>query len=162
MRNRLHNRRMTPAHASSTARHASWWLVACLAGCGGSPPADPPVAPPLRALSDRDGQIEWQAMLPCADCDGIASQLVLRRAGRASEYTLSETYLVGDQGARFLEHGQWQQRHDLLHLRGDGGSQRVYALLPDGRLQQRDGRGRPLRLPRAAATLMPVSLEPDR
>lgn len=100
-------------------------------------------------------------MLPCADCDGIESQLVLRRAGNASDYTLSEMYLVGEQGARFVEHGQWQQQRELLRLRGDGGSVRVYALLADGRLQQRDAHGKPLRLRREADTLMPVALAPD-
>jgi copper homeostasis protein (lipoprotein) len=153
---------MKPADASLAARHAGWWLVVLLAGCGESPPAVAPDTPALRTLSDRDGRIQWRAMLPCADCDGIESQLELRRAGPASEYTLSETYLLGDQGARFVEHGQWRQQRDLLRLRGDGGSERVYALLPDGRLQQRDAHGQPLRLPRAADTLMPVSLEPDR
>lgn len=153
---------MKPFHAAIAVRHASTWLVVLLAGCGGSPPTVAPATPELRTLSDRDGRVEWRAMLPCADCDGIESQLVLRRTGAASDYTLSETYVVGDQGARFLEHGRWQQRHDLLHLHGDGGSERVYALLPDGRLQQRDAHGQPLRLPRAADTLMPVSLAPDR
>jgi copper homeostasis protein (lipoprotein) len=149
---------MDRARALLDARHACGWLLMALAGCGGSPPD----APALRGLSDRDGQLEWRAMLPCADCDGIASQLVLRRAGAVSAYTLTETYLIGDQGARFIERGQWRQQRDLLRLRGEGGSERVYALLADGRLQQRDAHGQPLRLPRAADTLDPVSLGSDR
>jgi hypothetical protein len=153
---------MKPFPPAIAGRHAGWTLAVLMAGCGGSPPDVGPETPELRTLSDRDGQVEWRAMLPCADCDGIASQLVLRHAGRADEYTLSETYLVGDQGARFVERGQWRQQRGLLRLRGAGGSERVYALLPDGRLQQRDARGEPLRLPRPAETLMPVTLEPGR
>ncbi len=137
-----------------------WWLLSLLAACGGAPPAVTPTARVVHLLPERDGRLEWRAMLPCADCDGIDSQLVLRRAGSSSDYTLSETYLVGDQGARFLEHGQWQQQRDLLRLRGDGGSRRVYALLPDGRLQQRDAHGQPLRLQREADALLPVPLAP--
>jgi uncharacterized lipoprotein NlpE involved in copper resistance len=157
----LHNPRMSPRPASVAAHLVSWSLMALLGGCGRAPPPAAP-AQVLHTLSDRDGRVEWRAMLPCADCDGIESQLVLRRAGSASDYTLSEMYLVGEQGARFVEHGQWQQQRELLRLRGDGGSVRVYVLLADGRLQQRDAHGKPLRLRREADTLLPVALAPDR
>lgn len=88
-----------------------------------------------------DGRIEWQGLLPCADCDGIQTTLVLERAGNARRFSLAETYLAED-GARFIDTGQWRSRQGLLELQGDGGARRVYGLLPGGRLQPRDTRGR--------------------
>ncbi|HVR81569.1 MAG TPA: copper resistance protein NlpE N-terminal domain-containing protein [Luteimonas sp.] len=124
-------------------------LALSLAGCGrGAAPA----APALPA----DGRIEWQGLLACADCDGIQTRLVLLRSGELRNYTLTETYLAEDNGARFVEGGHWQRDRDLLRLRGDTGDTRVFALLPDGRLQPRDRHGREFR-PREGDFLAPVT-----
>ena len=96
---------------------------------------------PVSPLQQADGRIEWQGLLPCADCDGIQTRLVLERSGNARRFSLTETYLADD-GARFVESGQWRSRRGLLDLQADGGARRVYGLLPDGRLQPRDTRGR--------------------
>ena len=125
-------------------------LVAALAGCHRRAPA-PDAAPALAT----DGQIRWRGRARCADCDGIDAQLTLRRAGRLSEFTLVETYYNGRRGIRFVDHGRWQQSGGLVRLRGDGGSTRVYALLPDGRLQAAGAHGAPLSTD--AAALVPVS-----
>lgn len=98
--------------------------------------APQPVAP----LEQVNGRIEWQGLLPCADCDGIQTSLVLERAGNARRFSLTEIYL-GEDGARFVESGQWRSGQGLLDLQADGGARRVYGLLPDGRLQPRDTRG---------------------
>lgn len=121
------------------------WLVGCDRGAA-------PAAPALPA----DGRIQWQGLLACADCDGIQTGLVLVRSGELRNYTLTETYLARDGGARFVEGGHWQRDRELLRLRGDAGGIRVFALLPDGRLQPRDGHGREFR-PRQGDFLAPVT-----
>ena len=133
------------------------WLLA-LAACGGP---SSPATQALHQLADSNGRIQWRGALACADCDGIDTQLVLHRAGNVSDYTLSETYLAADQGARFVEHGRWQRQADLLQLKGDSGSRRVYALLADGRLQPRDGHGERLP-PREDDFLVPVGVSNGR
>ncbi len=81
-------------------------------------------------------------MLGCADCDGIQTQLLLQNGvATGSEFHLTEIYLAHGQDARFDDHGHWRRQADLLQLQGDSGSLRVYAVLPDGRLQPRDGHG---------------------
>ena len=135
---------------------ASWCLLAALGGCGGtSSPADNAriVQPPAGS----DGRVEWRGWLPCADCDGIDTQLVLQRIGQVNDYRLTETYRAADQGARFVEQGHWQRQADLVRLQGDDGSRRMFALLADGRLQSRDGHGQPL-APSEDEFLDPVSV----
>jgi hypothetical protein len=123
------------------------WLLlalACLlAACDQSrTPADAP----LPRIEQGDGRVEWRGMLPCADCDGIETLLVLERRADARRYDLVETFLAERDGARFAESGQWQMEGARLSLAGEGGATRHYALLPDGRLQPRDAGGRAFRL----------------
>ena len=104
-----------------------------------------------------DGRtIEWQGRRACADCDGIATRLVLAQGDGRQEYDLTETYFLGGGDTRFSEHGRWRREASLLELQGDGGSRPAFALLPDGRLQPRDGHGAPLS-PGEDALLVPVS-----
>jgi hypothetical protein len=154
-----HNSRMSlrrpPAVPTCRLPACAGLLVAALAGCGG--PSPPVAIEPLQQLADSDGRIEWHGTLACADCDGIDTQLVLLRTGSVRDYRLTEMFLVAGQGARFVEHGHWQRQADLLRLRGDHGSRRVFALLPDGRLQPRDDHGQRLP-PRADDFLLPVTV----
>jgi copper homeostasis protein (lipoprotein) len=120
----------------SNACLAAWLLAGCDLG------APSATAPPLPQVERGDGRIAWQGILACADCEAIEVELVLQRSGDTRAYTLTETYLAADGGARFVEAGRWQRRGDLVRMQGDRGSVRAYALLPDGSLQPRDPRGR--------------------
>jgi len=149
-----------PMPSDRVLRLCAWSLAAMLAGCHGHPPAEATVTA-AQARLDVDGEIQWRGAWPCADCDGVDAQLVLRRAGDRNSYSLAETYRTGDQGARFVDTGNWQRDGALLRLRGDAGSTRVYALLADGRLQARDAHGRPL--PGVVDTpMLPVSATETR
>lgn len=125
------------------------FLALWLTGCSREVTPAVPILP-------GDGQIAWQGLLACVDCEGIQTQLVLVRSGAQRDYTLTETYLAQDGGARFSQSGHWQRERELLRLRGDSGDMRVYALLADGRLQPRDAHGREFR-PREADFLVPVT-----
>jgi hypothetical protein len=139
-------------------RASSCCLVALLvlAGCDrGAPSA---AAPPLPQIERGDGRIAWAGALACADCEMIETQLVLERTGDVRSYTLIETFMAADGGARFAEAGRWQRAGDLIRMQGDAGSVRAYALLPDGSLQPRDPRGR--RFPdREGDVLLPVTAD---
>lgn len=122
------------------------WL---LAGCERT-------APPEVALTEDGDRLEWRGTLPCADCGGIETTLVLVREGERLSYELAETYLTGAGGDRFVDTGSWEAGGGLLRLQGEDGSRRTYALLQDGRLQARDGDGQ--RLPgRRDDTLAPAA-----
>ena len=114
-----------------------WLCLAALAGCHRAP------APTPAATGDA-WSIEWQGERACADCDAIATRLVLREAARDRRYELTETYSADGVDARFAERGRWGRHAALLRLQGDGGSRRWYALLPDGRLSPRDAHGAPV------------------
>lgn len=128
-------------------------LALGIASCGGQAPQSS--SPAVRdAAGDR---IEWQGVVACADCDAIQADLVLEQANGKRRYTLTETYIAGTDSQRFVERGDWQRSAGLLRLHGDAASVRLYALLPDGRLQACDSHGEPL----AGATdeaLLPVAL----
>lgn len=111
---------------------------------------------PAAAQLEMDGRIEWQAVLACADCDGIETALVLNRSGDQRDYTLTETFLADDGGDRFVEQGRWLREDELIRLQSTGKGLRVFALLPDGRLEPRDHRGRRF-APRPGDALMPVA-----
>lgn len=108
-----------------------------LAACGWAPPVSDPVA---------DGErMAWQGQQGCADCAGIETVLVLERAGGEQSFRLTETYLTELGGTPFVDSGGWRLDASLIRLEGEGGSERAYAMLGDGRLQSRDAEGAALR-----------------
>lgn len=133
------------------------WLV-LLAGCDNGGRQAQPTVSPLPQLQQGDGRIQWQGLLACADCDGIQTTLLLQRSGGDRSYTLTETYLADADGVRFVETGDWRTEADLLRLQGTSGGVRVFAMLPDGRLQPRDGRGRRFAA-REDDVLMPITAQ---
>lgn len=133
-------------------------LCGMLPGCDApAPTVSRPGSPPLPQADGNDGRIQWQARLPCADCAAIDTRLVLQRDGADRDYTLTETYLATDGGARFVERGQWRREDRLLRLQGADGGRRAYALLADGSLQATDSHGRPLS---DGGVLVPVTAAP--
>lgn len=143
---------MQPSPAWIRLAPSCLWLV--LAACN---PRQPPTSD---AHLSNDAQVRWQGLLGCADCDGIQTQLVLQHGASRREFHITETYLAHDQGTRFEDRGHWRRRADLLELKGESGSVRVYALLPDGRLQPRDGHGTALS-PQTDDTLQPMTAADD-
>lgn len=113
-----------------------------------------PPAPADRATHDAD-EMTFEGERGCADCDAISTRLVLRRRADRRDYALTETFRAGGEDVRFVEQGRWLQRQALLELRGERGSRRSFALLPDGRLQPRDTRG--AILPGSDDVLVPVA-----
>lgn len=163
MRRRCVSRLISPSPAWSEARLprvAGALLVAAflLAGCGreaasnaasGGAPADD-AAPVRPSLAEGDTERTWVGLLPCSDCQGVDTRLVLRVQGQRRDYLMTETYLASDGGKRFSRAGAWTE----AQVAADGGETIVYqldperagerfALQPDGALELLDGNGKP-------------------
>ncbi|MEJ7747301.1 MAG: hypothetical protein WKF61_11280, partial [Luteimonas sp.] len=67
------------------------------------------------------------------------------------------TFLAADGGDRFVEQGLWRRDDALIRLQTANDGLRVFALLPDGRLEPRDRRGRRF-APRQGDALLPVAM----
>lgn len=116
---------------------------------------------PAPGLAATDAGLEFEGVRPCADCVAIGTRLRLEQVGDARRYRLTERYDLGNGERRFDETGAWESRGELLRLRAQGGGERVYMRLDDGRLHARDEAGRPL--PAAADdVLVPVAFDHRR
>ena len=120
-----------------------------LAACRQQAPADP------AGEGGAAGELVFAGERACADCDAIATRLVLRQRAGRRDYTLEESFRAGRASARFAERGRWREHHGLLWLDATDGGRRTYALLPDGRLQPRDAGG--ATLPGRDDTLLPTA-----
>ena len=111
-------------------RHLSLLLLcAALAACGKQdapaaaskpePKADAPIA-------DIGGERVWQGVLPCSDCLGIDTRLVLREQGGRRSYRLEEVYLGAAEPNRFEREGRWS-----VESEGEDSTALVYVLDPD-------------------------------
>ena len=108
-------------------------LLLALAGCtpqGGAPgAADPGQVATVPAPAD-DTERTWAGLLPCADCQGIDTRLVLRTSRGKRNYVLTETYLGGSGSGgqtSFNRAGTWTE----LQRKVGGDSQVTYVLDPD-------------------------------
>ena len=131
------------------------WVVGllALAACGREAPSqsgaetDPGVAQSQAPAEDFERS--WLGVLPCADCDGIQTRLVLRGENGARRYLLEETYLGVEGDNAFVQEGEW--REDTIQLEGvdtpvyrldPQGPGRWFWLQPDGGLEMLEGEGR--------------------
>jgi uncharacterized lipoprotein NlpE involved in copper resistance len=121
-------------------------LAACSRDAGDAPAI-------LAPVEQGDGRL--------ADCDGIETRLALVRESGKRSFVLTETYLA-ERPVRFVSSGRWEREVDLLELQADDGARLNYALLGDGSLQPRDGRGRRLAGNDADGLLVPVTSSPRR
>jgi copper homeostasis protein (lipoprotein) len=117
-------------------------LVGAAAACDRMPSA--PYSSP-EPLDQGDGRVAWRGVLPCADCEGVDTFVVLERRGEMRRYELVEIFVAGQGSTRFSETGEWRLEGARLRLAAEGGAERHFALLHDGRLQPRDANGRAFR-----------------
>jgi len=103
--------------------------LALLSACSQpAAPAKPPPAPAAAKPAEISGVITFEGVLPCADCPGLKTELVLTPKGEGwaeGTYRLTETYL--ERGGPMVTTGDWTT------LRGDASDPdaTVYQLDPD-------------------------------
>ena len=96
-----------------------------------------------------DSERIWAGLLPCRDCQGIDTRLVLRTERGRRAYILTETYLGGSGRNSFNRAGSWTE----VHYKRDGEAQvtcvldpdqatQRFALQPDGALELLDPEGK--------------------
>lgn len=114
----------------------------------GLPPG--PLPPDSVVVETPNSERTWAGLLPCRDCQGIDTRLVLRSAGGRRDYLMTETYLGGTGRNSFNSAGTWLEVSSpgagepatLVILDPDKSGQR-FALQPDGALELLDGEGKP-------------------
>jgi copper homeostasis protein (lipoprotein) len=107
-------------------------------------------APPAQGASQdwQNGERAWVGLLPCSDCQGIDTRLVLRSREGRRDYLLTETYIGGGGRNTFSREGVWTQVSET----GDGEPRTLYvldpeqagqrfSLQPDGALELLEGNG---------------------
>lgn len=92
----------------------------------------------------------WSGVLPCSDCAGVDTRLVLRSEGSRRQFELTESYIGGQGETRFSRTGNWAEGtraiegEALASYTLDAGSGAlVFVLRPDGALELLDSEGRP-------------------
>lgn len=137
--------------------------LALLSGCS-KPEATPkpPPAPAAAKPAAVSGELAFEGVLPCADCPGLKTELVLTPKGEGwaeGTYRLTETYL--ERSGPMVTTGQWTT------LRGDAvdPDATVYQLDPDkpqgSRLFLRVGQDEAVRILDGDMRTLPPGL-PDR
>lgn len=92
----------------------------------------------------------WAGLLPCRDCQGIDTRLVLRVDAGRRAYVMTETYLGGSGKNSFDRAGTWTEVQATIDgepqvtyvLDPDHGAQR-FVLQPDGALELLGADGKP-------------------
>lgn len=108
-----------------------------------------PLPPDSIVVDSPNSERIWAGLLPCSDCQGIDTRLVLRSAAGRRDYQMTETYLGGPGRNSFNSEGTWievssavgGEAMTLYILDPDRAGQR-FALQPDGALELLDGQGR--------------------
>ncbi len=136
------------------------WFVLVLGAClllscqrGASPtPQGAAVSPPDATFPAprQNSERTWAGLLPCSDCQGIDTRLVLRSADGRRDYLITETYVGGAGKNSFNRAGTWTEVASAVDgsavttyiLDPDRGGSQRFVLQPDGALELRDGDSR--------------------
>ena len=106
-------------------------LLLALAGCtrdsGQGPGASANNAPATVPATAEDTEQVWAGLMPCRDCQGIDTRLVLRTERGKRRYELTETYLGGSGQTSFNRAGTWTE----LRRKAGADAQVTYVLDPD-------------------------------
>jgi copper homeostasis protein (lipoprotein) len=138
---------------------AGWFALALLAGgCNRNPDAAsaPGTAPGSAApelTAPEPSERTWVGLLPCSDCQGIDTRLVLRSQGGRRSYLMVETYVGGTGSNRFERTGSWTAQS----AGAAGEAQAVYLLDPD-----QDGQRFALQADGALELLDPDGRQPEQ
>jgi copper homeostasis protein (lipoprotein) len=127
-------------------------LAACKPDAGSSGSAGPAAGAngSTDAVAAQDSERTWAGLLPCRDCQGIDTRLVLRTDHGLRAYHMTETYLGGSGKNSFDRAGTWTEVQRTVAgesqvtyvLDPDRAAQR-FELQPDGALELLDADGRP-------------------
>jgi copper homeostasis protein (lipoprotein) len=115
---------------SPPSRLSLLFLVLALAACQRqqeTAPAARDKPAPAGPIADFGGERIWQGVLPCSDCLGVDTRLVLREQGGRRRYRLEETYLGAPEPNRFDREGSWTEVRDGR----DDAAGTIYVLDPD-------------------------------
>jgi copper homeostasis protein (lipoprotein) len=126
-------------------------LSACTQGgdSAQAPPGGRPGDTEVAAAPSEDSERVWAGLLPCRDCQGVDTRLVLRSSQGRRDYVLTETYLGGTGTNSFNREGTWTELR-----RTEGGEAKVtyvldpdqatqrFVLQPDGALELLDAEGK--------------------
>ena len=130
-------------------------LVVLVSSC--KPGGDAAQAPPGGRPGDaevpvspvEDTERVWAGLLPCRDCQGIDTRLVLRTTQGRRDYVLTETYLGGRGKTSFNREGTWTElrRSDgaeaqVTYVLDPGEATQRFVLQPDGALELLDADGK--------------------
>lgn len=124
---------------ASAARSFLCLVLLCLAACTpegdkgpGAPNAGADAGPPAEGWQAPASERTWAGLLPCRDCQGIDTRLVLRVDRGRRAYLMTETYLGGSGKNSFNRAGTWTEVQATV----DGESQVTYVLDPDQAAQR--------------------------
>src|SRR5688572_3045806 len=104
-----------PMHGLRLLRILCFSGLLALAACGRETPPDAGAgsdragAPESTTTPAEDFERTWLGVLPCADCDGIQTRLVLRGEDGKRRYLLEETYLGAEGDNTFVQEGEWTE-----------------------------------------------------
>lgn len=105
--------------------------------------------PGTEPLADGSERI-WSGVLPCSDCAGVDTRLMLRIEGARRHFELTETYIGGPGETRFSRSGEWTEGVRVVdgealasYTLDPGAGAQVFVLRPDGALELLGGEGRP-------------------
>lgn len=114
-----------------------------------APGLSSPSAAGAEALAD-GSERTWSGVLPCSDCAGVDTRLVLRIEGARRRFELTESYIGGQGETRFFRSGDWIEGTRVIDDESlasftldPGKGEQVFVLRPDGALGLLDGEGRP-------------------
>jgi len=112
-------------------------MLLALAACtreGASPGAPVAGSPSAVPAQSEDSERTWAGLLPCADCQGIDTRLVLRTENGKRNYLLTETYLGGSSSGKtsFNRAGTWME----LQRKVGGDEETTYVLDPEQAAQR--------------------------
>ena len=129
-------------------------LLLSLAGC--RPGTEAPATPPggrvgdteVTAPPNEDSERVWAGLLPCRDCKGIETRLVLRSSQGRRAYSLTENYLGGTGKTSFSREGAWTELRrnvageaQVTYVLDPEQATQRFALQPDGALELLDAQG---------------------